>query len=169
MMPSQLPTDVCVYAAQRVSKKWQVTKSSCVVGTGRRDRSKISSFGRYNAHKSLRCWRFPDVPDEARTQIETTEPFMCTIRELSRGSRTKLIWWYIAALGYDAYSRRGPGEEQSSRSSSRPMIPCRNCISGSYKEVFGKAVKIINTTEFWQKLPNFLNPCVALYGFVITN
>ena len=100
----------------------------------------------------------PDVPDEARIQIGITEPFMCTVRELPNGSGTKLIWWYIAVLEYDAYRRRGPGEEQFKPEFFAADDAVQKLHFESDREVLRKAVEIINTTEFWQKRLNFLNP-----------
>lgn len=100
----------------------------------------------------------PDVPDEARTQIDITEPFMCTVRELPKGNGTKLIWWYIAVLEYDAYSKKGPGEEQFRPEFFTPDDAVQKLHFESDREVLRKAVEIINTTEFWQKRLNFLQP-----------
>ncbi|KAL3459139.1 hypothetical protein BJX64DRAFT_265339 [Aspergillus heterothallicus] len=49
-----------------------------------------------------------DVPDTARLCTESTEPFMLTIRELSRGTDAKIIWWYVAVVDSDA-ARTTPG------------------------------------------------------------
>ncbi|KAJ4362761.1 hypothetical protein N0V95_001252 [Ascochyta clinopodiicola] len=99
-----------------------------------------------------------DVPDEARTQVDITEPFMCTVRELPKGNGTKLIWWYIAVLEYDAYSRRGPGEEQFKPEFFTADDAVQKLHFESDREVLRKAVEIIDTTEFWQKRLNFLHP-----------
>ncbi|KAJ4342448.1 hypothetical protein N0V87_001067 [Didymella glomerata] len=100
----------------------------------------------------------PDVPDEARTQIDITEPFMCTVRELPKGNGAKLIWWYIAVLEYDAYSRKGPGEAQFKPEFFTADEAVQKLHFESDREVLRKAVEIINTTEFWQKRLNFLQP-----------
>ncbi|KAL1593559.1 hypothetical protein SLS59_009256 [Nothophoma quercina] len=89
----------------------------------------------------------PDVPDEARTQIDITEPFMCTVRELPKGNGTKLIW-----------CRRGPGEEQFKPEFFTADDAVQKLHFESDREVLRKAIEIINTTEFWQKRLNFLNP-----------
>jgi 8-oxo-dGTP pyrophosphatase MutT (NUDIX family) len=100
----------------------------------------------------------PDAPDEARTQIDITEPFMCTVRELPKGNGAKLIWWYIAVLEYDAYSRKGPGEAQFKPEFFTADEAVQKLHFESDREVLRKAVEIINTTEFWQKRLNFLQP-----------
>lgn len=112
----------------------------------------------------------PDVPDEARTQIDITEPFMCTVKELPKGNGAKLIWWYIAVLEYDAYSRRGPGEAQFQPEFFTADEAVQMLHFESDREVLRKAVEIINTTEFWQKRLNFLQPYVVFLGeaYVLT-
>lgn len=100
----------------------------------------------------------PDVPDEARTQIDITEPFMCTVRELPKGNGAKLIWWYIAVLEYDAYSRKGPGEAQFKPEFFAADDAVQKLHFESDREVLRKAIEIINTTEFWQKRLSFLHP-----------
>jgi 8-oxo-dGTP pyrophosphatase MutT (NUDIX family) len=100
----------------------------------------------------------PDVPDEARTQIDITEPFMCTIRELAKSNGTKLIWWYIAVLEHDAYSRKGPGEAQFKSELFTADDALQKLHYESDRELLRKAVEIIKTTETWQKRSSFLNP-----------
>ena len=90
----------------------------------------------------------PDVPDEARTQIDITEPFMCTVRELPKGNGAKLIWWYIAVLEYDAYSQKGPGEVQFKPEFFTADDAVHKLHFESDREVLRKAVEIINTAEF---------------------
>ena len=36
------------------------------------------------------------LPDQARSYANTTEPFMLTIRQLNGKENVKFIWWYIA-------------------------------------------------------------------------
>ncbi|KAF1347297.1 NUDIX domain-containing protein [Lizonia empirigonia] len=100
----------------------------------------------------------PDAPDEARTHTDITEPFMCTVRELPKGNGTKLIWWYIAVLEYDAYSRKGPGEAQFKPEFFTADEAVQKLHFESDREVLRKAVEIINTTEFRQKRLSYLNP-----------
>ena len=99
----------------------------------------------------------PDVPDEARIQADITEPFMCTVRELPQGNGTKLIWWYVAVLEYDAFSRRGPGEKQFKSQFCTADEAVQKLHFESDREVLRKAVEVIITTELWQKRHNIFN------------
>lgn len=50
-----------------------------------------------------------DMPDAVTRHADvSTEPFMCTVRDVGNGG-VKLIWWFIAC---STLSTRGPGEAQ---------------------------------------------------------
>lgn len=101
----------------------------------------------------------PDVLDMAVTKKDITEPFMCTLRELSDGMGVKVIWWYIAVLEDDAYSRRGPGEDQFKPEFFSTNEAVQKLHFESDRGVLRKAIEIVTTTEAWQKsLDDFFGP-----------
>lgn len=51
-----------------------------------------------------------DVVDRPHVYDNITEPFMCTIREMRKPQRTKIIWWFIAAL--DNRAEKLAGEQK---------------------------------------------------------
>lgn len=87
-----------------------------------------------------------DVPDEARTHVDITEPFMCTIRELPEGNGVKLIWWYIAVLEYNPYIRKGAGEERFKPGLFTADDAVQTLHFESDRKVFRKAIELINAT-----------------------
>ncbi|KAF3053077.1 hypothetical protein E8E11_002945 [Didymella keratinophila] len=119
--------------------------------------------GRRNIGESRKEAAMREVAEETGLQcrllpLDITEPFMCTVRELPKRNGGKLIWWYIAVLEYDAYSRKGPGEAQFKPEFFTADDAVQKLHFESDREVLRKAVEIINTTEFWQKRLNFLHP-----------
>ena len=166
---SSEPQNAKVYLVKLLStKEWMLPKGRRNVGESRKD----AALREVAEESGLQCRLLPvtmptkacapddpaDVPDEARTQIDITEPFMCTVRELPKGNGTKIIWWYIAVLEYDAHSRRAPGEAQFRPEFFTADDAVQKLHFESDREVLRKAVNIINTTEFRQKRLNFLNP-----------
>jgi 8-oxo-dGTP pyrophosphatase MutT (NUDIX family) len=88
----------------------------------------------------------PDAPanvsDKARIYDSITEPFMCTVREISNG--VKIIWWFIAKLDVDA--ARGPGEDTFKSE----FFVCNEALMVLHfdndREVLKKAIELIEDT-----------------------
>ncbi|KAF2869998.1 hypothetical protein BDV95DRAFT_497820 [Massariosphaeria phaeospora] len=87
------------------------------------------------------------VLDQPRVYPETTEPFMCTIRELEHGSSVKLVWWYIAALDDTIMAEKLPGEAQFEAE----FFSCEETINKltyqTDRNVVAKAVQLVKASR----------------------
>ncbi|KAF2832850.1 hypothetical protein CC86DRAFT_364867 [Ophiobolus disseminans] len=86
-----------------------------------------------------------DVADESRIRDGLTEPFMCTVRELSVQTGVKVIWWYVAVLDRDG-GERGQGEEKYKPE----FFECGEAVGKLWfetdREILRRAVEIVEET-----------------------
>ncbi|CAI6248872.1 unnamed protein product [Periconia digitata] len=92
----------------KVHKEWLLAKGRRNYGESRNE----AAIREVTEETGFRCSLFPVtmqtratppdaaalIADKARVFENLTEPFTCEIREYKNPKRTKIIWWYIAAL-----------------------------------------------------------------------
>jgi 8-oxo-dGTP pyrophosphatase MutT (NUDIX family) len=155
---------ICIVKPSYSNSEWLLAKGRRNHGESRKD----AAIREVMEETGFRCKILPvtmpthttppeahaDFPDSTHVYEGLSEPFWCTIRELKKPKRTKIIWWYIAVLeDEDKNAEKLPGEEKFMPK----FVTCDKALEmltfQTDRDVVAKAIGLVNDTIFARQEP----------------